>query len=121
MGELDPELEAEDSELLLDESSVHALVVNVDGTETPLDIGDHPLSINYFFYSGEDWERMSIELRSSTLPFAEPWVPELVDTADEVHLSFDIYVVPGPATLLVVGAGLLARLNSTRRRPASPF
>ena len=38
----------------------------------------------------------------SAMFFEPPWVPELVETADEVHFSFDVYL-PGPGTLTLLG------------------
>ncbi len=102
-----------DASDLLDESSIHAAIVDVDGTVVELSLGDHPVSLFYFHPTPLGSERLHIGLLSSSLEFGAPWVPRLIDTADEIHLSFDVFI-PAPATLVVLGASLLP----TRRRRA---
>ncbi|TDJ54741.1 MAG: hypothetical protein E2O40_06910 [Planctomycetota bacterium] len=101
-----------DASDLLDESSIHVVIVDVDGTVVQLNLGDHPVSISYF-HTPIGSERLRIGLMSSSLEFGAPWVPRLIDTADEIHLSFDVFI-PAPATLVLLSMSLLP----TRRRRA---
>ena len=99
------EWDGHDASDLLDESSVHAVIVDVDGTVLELSLGDHPVSLSYY-QPPVGSERLYIGLQSSSLEFGAPWVPQLIDTADEIHLSFDVFF-SGPATLVGGGASLL--------------
>jgi hypothetical protein len=103
-----------DASDLFDDSSVHVVIVDVDGTVVELNLGDHPVSISYF-HTPIGSERLHIGLMSSSLEFGAPWVPRLIDTADEIHHSFDVFI-PAPATLVVMAVSLLP---TRRRRPVA--
>ncbi len=103
-----------DASDLLDESSVHVAIVDIDGTVVQLNLGDHPVSI-FYFLAPIDSEWVHVGLVSSSLEFGAPWVPRLIDTTDEIHLSFDVFI-PAPATLVLLGVSLL---TTRRRRPVA--
>ena len=88
------------SALFVDPDSVHVSIVDVDGRRTDIAFGEHPLSFSVVDV-GDLNENLRVSLGSAV--FFEPaWVPELVETADEVHFSFDVYL-PGPGTLTLLG------------------
>ncbi len=87
------------SALFVDPDSVHVSIVDVDGRRTDIAFGEHPLSFSVVDV-GDLNENLRVSLGSAV--FFEPaWVPELVETADEVHFSFDVYL-PGPGTLTLL-------------------
>ena len=96
---------------------MRAVIGDVDGTVLELSLGDHPVSL-FYYQPPVGSERLHIGLQSSSLEFGAPWVPQLIDTADEILLSFDVFV-PGPATLVGGGASLLPPRLSLAKTPYS--
>ncbi len=79
------------SSLFVDPDSVHVSIVDVDGGTTDIAFDEHPLRFSVVDV-GDPNENLSVSLGLSVF-FEPPWVPELVETADEVHFSFDVYLL----------------------------
>ncbi len=80
-------------DMRVEASTAGAVIVDTDGTTREIAVGEHPMTMSVVEF-GEDDYRLRFSLYSSVLENARPWVPALLDEADEVHLSFEVFVEP---------------------------
>ena len=86
------------SDLVVSPETVRATVVNVDGRVTELGFSDHPFHVARVLE--QDGETLWIGLYSSVFG-NPPFLPELLENADEVHIRFDVSI-PEPSSLILL-------------------
>lgn len=84
------------STLTVNPDSVQVSVVNIDGRTIDIGFGQHPLSFSVVQFPGDPNQSLVLSFGSGVF-FGGPWVPELVEMADEVHFQFDVYLPAPPA------------------------